>query len=1366
MTSTSEKETTPKYDTSFRLLDFNIFDEKREKEEDAEDAEGGGSNDEDEDRGEKKYKKDEKFTTIQMFGLNEKGETCAIFVRDYQPFFYIKVGDEWTIPQKGAFITHLKEKVGKFYENSILDADSKLIKRKKLYGFDGGKEHKFILIKFKNVATMNKVKNMWFKFGRDGKQLLKREGYPYFNTRTEIYEANIPPVLRFFHVHDISPSGWIGFEAKKAKQIRGAAKTTTCTYEYELAATDIVPLNNKETIVPYKICSFDIEASSSHGDFPIPIKTYKKLATNIVDVCDAICRKSGATTPTEAMDHITPALLKQLIYTAFGYGAPAHSDVDRIYTKIKLSEQRLATLFDVWVSLHIPDLKMNEALKESNTIEKMFEKVAESNKAHEEDCDAEDGEDGEEEEYADVDVDIVENENDDEYHGEDGEQGEDKEANRLMMAYAGISPSSASSAKPKKATKAAKQPPIEKETVIHLITSPLDKIDRETKINKLNISLQEIFPPVEGDKVTFIGSTFLTYGEKRPYLNHCVVLDTCDALTNEVANSQIQTCKTERELLLAWTDIIQRENPDIIIGYNICGFDFEFMFRRSLENSCENDFLKVSRNKGEFCGSRDYNTGKICIKESSIVIASGQHDLRYIDMKGRLQIDLYNYFRRDFNLTSYKLDYCAGYFIGDGVKKLEHLPTGNTKVTSSNLMGLENGSYVHFEESSHSTDTYKDGAKFKVTNVNAVDKTFEVEGHESPDMTKSVRWGLAKDDVTPQDIFRMTNEGPAERAIIAKYCIQDCNLVHHLMNKIDVMTGYIEMAKICSVPISFLVLRGQSIKLTSFIAKKCREKRTLMPVIQRSFGNESYEGAICLPPKCNLYLDNPVACLDYSSLYPSSMISENLSQDSKVWTKEFDLAGQLVLETGIKDPSGNYIYDNMPGYEYVDVTYDTYKWVPNQRGRAIKTLNGTKICRFAQPKDGVKAIMPTVLEELLAARKATRKLAEATEDPFMANILDKRQLGYKVTANSLYGQCGAKTSTFYDVDIAASTTATGRKLLTYGKRIVEEVYGDAKVESKKFGFVNTKAEYIYGDTDSVFFTFNLATSDGTPIRGKDALEITIEFAKEVGHLATKFLKSPHAWVYEKTLMPFCLLSKKRYIGMLYEDKPEKPKRKSMGIVLKRRDNAPIVKDIYGGVIDILMKEQNVETAIQFLKSSLQNLVDEKVPMDKLIISKSLRSGYKNPAQIAHKVLADRMGKRDPGNKPSIGDRIPFVYIQNPDKKALQGERIEHPDFIVANKIKPNYAFYITNQIMKPIQQVFALVLENIPSYKRQVPGLKRTIDGWVDKLKDESSDEKIRKKIADIRNKEVKKILFDEYLIEIDNVTKGNQNIMSFFKKT
>ena len=71
-------------------------------------------------------------------------------------------------------------------------------------------------------------------------------------------------------------------------------------------------------------------------------------------------------------------------------------------------------------------------------------------------------------------------------------------------------------------------------------------------------------------------------------------------------------------------------------------------------------------------------------------------------------------------------------------------------------------------------------------------------------------------------------------------------------------------------------------------------------------------------------------------------------------------------------------------------------------------------------------------------------------------------------------------------------------------------------------------------------------------------------------------------------------------------------------------------------------------------------------------------------------MADRIGKRDPGNKPSNGDRIPFIYIKNPKKRALQGEKIETPQFIKENKLKPDYAHYITNQIMKPVSQVFAL----------------------------------------------------------------------------
>ena len=183
-----------------------------------------------------------------------------------------------------------------------------------------------------------------------------------------------------------------------------------------------------------------------------------------------------------------------------------------------------------------------------------------------------------------------------------------------------------------------------------------------------------------------------------------------------------------------------------------------------------------------------------------------------------------------------------------------------------------------------------------------------------------------------------------------------------------------------------------------------------------------------------------------------------------------------------------------------------------------------------------------------------------------------------------------KTSTFYEKDVAASTTATGRKLLTYGKRVIEEVYGDTICDTKNHGKVKSNAEYIYGDTDSVFFAFNLEDLEGKRIIGQKALEITIELAIEAGKMATKFLKGPHDLEYEKTFLPFALLSKKRYVGMLFEEDPNVGYRKEMGIVLKRRDNAPIVKDVYGGIIDILMKEQNVDSAVKFLKNHCRILL--------------------------------------------------------------------------------------------------------------------------------------------------------------------------------
>ena len=407
--------------------------------------------------------------------------------------------------------------------------------------------------------------------------------------------------------------------------------------------------------------------------------------------------------------------------------------------------------------------------------------------------------------------------------------------------------------------------------------------------------------------------------------------------------------------------------------------------------------------------------------------------------------------------------------------------------------------------------------------------------------------------------------------------------------------------------------------------------------------------------------------------------------------------------------------------------------------------------------------MPSILLELLSARKATRKLIKTEKDEFMRNILDKRQLSIKMTANSLYGQTGAKTSSFYEQDCAAATTATGRLLLTYAQRVIEDAY-DGELVAACGRRVHANAEYVYGDTDSVFFKFHLSDEADQPIKGKEALPITIQLAKEVGALATQFLKAPHDLEYEKTFWPFLLLSKKRYVGMLYEEDVTRCKRKSMGIVLKRRDNAPVVKDVYGGVIDILMKEMDVPAAAEFMQSCLARLANGGYPIDKLIITKALRSGYKNPKQIAHKVLADRIGRRDPGNKPKPGDRIAFAYVINNAKKALQGDKIETPEYIKAAGLRLNYEFYITNQLMKPLQQVFALVLESIPAFRRKKGHSLRRWDREQKAVRDACATEsEAAKKLETLRNKEAKALLFTPHLRKAGAAKRGDQTMAQFF---
>ena len=170
----------------FRLLTFNTYDRK------IEDEDNNDNSNENNEKNMKYKKKASKEFIVQMFGINEQGKTASVFVEDYLPFFYAKVDNKWKEQDKLEFILKIKNDLGDYYDDAIVK--SKLIKKKKLYGFDGEQSHSFILIQFKNEAAMKKAKNLWYDSSvsdnGEYKKLLKPDGY----YDSVLYEAQIPPL--------------------------------------------------------------------------------------------------------------------------------------------------------------------------------------------------------------------------------------------------------------------------------------------------------------------------------------------------------------------------------------------------------------------------------------------------------------------------------------------------------------------------------------------------------------------------------------------------------------------------------------------------------------------------------------------------------------------------------------------------------------------------------------------------------------------------------------------------------------------------------------------------------------------------------------------------------------------------------------------------------------------------------------------------------------------------------------------------------------------------------------------------------------------------------------------------------------------
>ena len=1100
-----------------------------------------------------------------------------------------------------------------------------------------------------------------------------------------------------------------------------------------------------------------------------------------------------------------------------------------------------------------------------------------------------------------------------------------------------------------------------------------------------------------------------------------------DTTPSEDPSVKYICCKTEKELLLRFERLIRAENPDILCGYNTFGFDDGYIAERAEYNHIPLQFGRIV--------AKQWGRGKDdCVKteKKTFELASGKFAVRYIEMPGRMTIDVLLSIRREQNLDSYKLDNVASTFLRDKVKSFKNTLKCCEIVTNS-TRGLFVGNLVRFDIMTNTTNPYRDGELFKVLEVTPKSFKIETKNELLTDAIGNVEWSFAKDDVGPKDIFESHHGTPDQRALIAKYCIQDCDLVLTVMAKLDTLVNARGMADVCRVPITYIFLRGQGIKIYSAVVYNA-SKRNQIILTQEGFeGDSSYEGAIVLPPKIGMYLDQPISVLDFNSLYPSNMIAFNLSPDTLVYIKEFSTSGKKVRHEGT---DGEEFRKN--GYKIDEISYDVH----NDEGEST----GRITCGFAQPTDDKRTVglLPLTLDILLKKRKETRKIMEKTEDEAQKAVLNGLQLAYKVVANSVYGQAGSKTSPIRKIEVAACTTAVGRAKIHEAKTIVESefgatvIYGDSVASytpvlirdngvikivqideltktwteygekesaelhnieswtesgwtsvhrvirhklapSKKMirvlthsgvvdvtddhslirpdktevspkhltigdellhsnfpdinpinddiikariagffvgdgscgcyncpsGFKSSWAlnnanldllnEYLvlcnkaypefewvinntlvssnvyklvpksnnYGDikkfiTDyrSIYYINNrknipnwimngninvrrafwdgfydadgdkdlkgyvridqkhqttsaqlafIASSIGYNIsintrtdkpnvfritctkntqrknpnaikkmheieyngyvydlttsnhhfqagvgkmivhntdsifvqfKTKDLGE-SIELGKTAAEKITSLCRRPHKIEYEKTFFPFILFCRKRYVGMKYEDDIHKCKRMTMGVALKRRDNAPIVKDVFGGALDILMEHRDIRKAQEFVKNILVDILQNKIPLEKYVITKQLRDDYKNPGQIAHRVLADRMEERDAGNKPQVGDRLAYVYIKEKRDAKKQGERIEQIDYVREKKLTPDTEFYITNQVQNPVAQLFALAIDQLDGYKP-----KNNYKQWMTDFMETMTEEEATLKILDYKEKELDDILF------------------------
>ena len=451
--------------------------------------------------------------------------------------------------------------------------------------------------------------------------------------------------------------------------------------------------------------------------------------------------------------------------------------------------------------------------------------------------------------------------------------------------------------------------------------------------------------------------------------------------------------------------------------------------------------------------------------------------------------------------------------------------------------------------------------------------------------------GDTKDPLTPQDLFRAYDAMRSPTGAIdgmkevGYYCLQDADLVLRLFHHLQTWVGLCEMARISQTSLWSLYTQGQQIKVYSQIYRRCQEKDYVVdPPSEPDV--LPYTGATVFPPQPGIY--SWVVPFDFSSLYPTTIIAYNIDYSTYIPESEIH---RYAPDT----------YHCIEWEEHTCCEHDPETYTPaTQPGF---TFCGKRTyCFLREPK----GVIPELLESLLGARKDTRKALAllAPEETLMREVLDKRQLAYKVSANSMYGAMGVTKGYLPFMPGAMCTTAMGRQNIEKAAKYVQSEYG---------------ATLIYGDTDSIYVHFPGISN---------AKMLWDHACKIETDLLALFPRPMKLAFEEKIYKKFLILTKKRYMALTCDEHDTVDKKLTIrGVLLARRDNCVWARKFYETIVRSLMASRSRQDIENELAEGIHDLFLFKIPLHHMIITKLVGSDYVIPplpsdAKKREKRLAD------------------------------------------------------------------------------------------------------------------------------------------------